>query len=794
MPSLIQAESGGRADAVSPKGARGVAQLMPATAAELHKKMGISQPLPEALKDPATNRRMGQEYLRQQLEEFQDPELALAAYNAGPGNVRKYGGVPPFPETQNYVRKVLGAQPSAAPTPTPTAQPAEELDQMYDFFTTGTTAPTVQPQTKTPQRSPEEMQRADLNARQQLQGALQSVAQGMTFGGADEASAALGGYIGSNTGASYEDRLAALRSNLKQFQEENPVLSTGLEITGAAAPGVLTGAAAGLGRAGTSLFGNTLRGALLGGTEGAAYGFGSGEENLANRYDLGAETGLYGALLGAAAPAVIRAGQKIAGSDLVRRLAEAFSDEAGAIGMLGPAKNRMRPSQAEQIVMRATRGSTADEINAAVKQLQEAQALGREVSLPELLRRDRGLRGAAMGVAESRGGGRVVEEAIESRKAGIIPRLSEDIGGLSTSKNISVGLQRGSKAAEKVVDDLIAARREAASPLYEALKTKTPIFDDPAVEKAIQLPRVQEAIQTVRKNVPELANLPDNHFEVLNFAKFFLDDQIGDAVTASSSKKTLQRVIVDQKNKLLQAMDDFNPDYKEARKAFAGPTEELTKIKEGPLSFLLDAKKLKPEAAVKKFMNLRGDQLDEALKTLGPEGTEGMREMALAYLQEQLETAASSGEGAVKKLIKSARSRKSLQRLLGDDAFNYLERITGLEQDLLDVAPYLIPNPNTGASLLMRNKGMEETAGAVASALRGDFSRAGEKALSGLFGATADEQLERAVAEIFMRPQEFLPQMSQLRTRVDPLVEALNQAIKTGGAPRAGFASQLSGE
>ena len=96
--SLIMAESSGNANAVSSKGAMGYAQLMPATAAEL----GVDP------SDPAQNLKGGAMYLRQMLERFKDPKLALAAYNAGPANVEKYNGIPPFAETQNYVSKVLG--------------------------------------------------------------------------------------------------------------------------------------------------------------------------------------------------------------------------------------------------------------------------------------------------------------------------------------------------------------------------------------------------------------------------------------------------------------------------------------------------------------------------------------------------------------------------------------------------------------------------------------------------------------------------------------------------------------
>lgn len=97
---VMRTESGGDPTAVSPKGATGPMQLMPATA----KGLGVN------INDPLDNIRGGVKYLRQQLDAFGTPELALAAYNAGPGNVRKYGGIPPFAETQNYVRKNMPSQ------------------------------------------------------------------------------------------------------------------------------------------------------------------------------------------------------------------------------------------------------------------------------------------------------------------------------------------------------------------------------------------------------------------------------------------------------------------------------------------------------------------------------------------------------------------------------------------------------------------------------------------------------------------------------------------------------------
>ena len=133
LKAVMAAESGFNPDAVSPKGAIGLMQVLPATAERYGLQGDHRKSLTDKLADPKTNIRLGARYLRDLMRLFPDQlALVLASYNAGEGAVQKYRNrIPPYPETRNYVKLVTQFYHLYKPAPAATATPAAGSGRVY---------------------------------------------------------------------------------------------------------------------------------------------------------------------------------------------------------------------------------------------------------------------------------------------------------------------------------------------------------------------------------------------------------------------------------------------------------------------------------------------------------------------------------------------------------------------------------------------------------------------------------------------------------------------------------------
>ena len=277
LSAIEEAETGAwagkdnRNTIVSPAGAQGRFQFMPATA----KRFNIDP------NDPYQAAQGAAQYLSQHMQEFNDPILAAAAYNAGEGRVREYGGVPPFKETQGYIQKVgnhLSQYQQEEAMPEITQADIERYRAL-----------------KAQEITPEDIERYSALKSQGGENPshkgtiLNPIGQGATFGLADElaagGAAAIGKVLpesmgGLPPGTPFVDAYTGIRDNIREntkgYAEENPKTALAAEIGG----GLLTGgfgAAKAAGMTGVRQLPKLAQLSMSGAAGGGLYGFGTGE-------------------------------------------------------------------------------------------------------------------------------------------------------------------------------------------------------------------------------------------------------------------------------------------------------------------------------------------------------------------------------------------------------------------------------------------------------------------------------------------------------------------------------------
>lgn len=406
--------------------------------------------------------------------------------------------------------------------------------------------------------------------------AVRAIAQGATFGFADELAAAGNAAVGSVTGQPgtfgerYTQGLEAERARNRQFEQASPIASTALQVGGALAnPITRMGVGGGLLR---QIGGN----AVVGGATGALAGFGEGEGGLDNRLTSAGLGGATGAVTGAAIPAIGTI------------LAKGAKTVGGWMGLNNP------KTDAERILLRAIAGDVAgggDDLKALAAKLAALPA-DQPMMLPDVAG------GSTMGLAQTVGrepgaGRAMATAAVDAR------------GGLNQSARLKEVVQKGISAEDFMgtIDDLVATRARTSGPAYEkALGVQTPvnvapILDDITARIGTAKGDIKASLERARALFLAGDGKPDTTMAGLHETKLAMDALLERSPTNSISR-VARRELAEVQNKLLAAMDQASGGaYAEARATFAGPSRAMDAMDLGKRALKGDADETAAEIA-----------------------------------------------------------------------------------------------------------------------------------------------------------------------------------------------------
>lgn len=406
---------------------------------------------------------------------------------------------------------------------------------------------------------------ADAEGRRQNSGPLgyvdsvvRQVAQGATFGGMDEASAAL--RTGAGLWGDYGQTLEAERARDRTFAQDNPIASTVANIGGGfLGPGLaIRGAQAGAGIMSRLLRSAPVRGAVAGAVGGGATGFGDGEGDLASR----AQGALEGGAVGAGAGAALGTGLNIAG-----RIGGRVLDVAGL---------RNPDTASARQVLRAFERDGVDPATVA----QRLQTAPPHTILPDVAGRNT-VNLAAVAANTPGRAQEVADTVTQVRRAGAPDRIAEAV-------DANLGGGGGTRVADEV-DALRTQRTAQARPLYDqAFQAQAP--DTPALREILDLPVVQRAMASSEAN-QRMGNAGSgqpfqmNPMQRLDAAKRGLDEQIAATLDPVTNRVIPGRgeeniALTQLRARLIQELDAV-PEYAQARAAWAGPTSAMQAMDEG---------------------------------------------------------------------------------------------------------------------------------------------------------------------------------------------------------------------
>jgi hypothetical protein len=481
-------------------------------------------------------------------------------------------------------------------------------------------------------------------------GPVKSALQGLTFGFSDEAEAGIKSLLGRGT---YEQNLAAINLAKQEYQQEQPLEALGSELLGAVPTMFAGGAGAVRGmqtlERSMPMLRNIPRPVTAIGGAGATGGIsagvtGAGQAMPGERMAGAEELAPFGAALGVGSTTAARVIPQVPGiqpmMDLGRRLVGRAPDFAQRADI-----KLLQALQRDGI-------SPAD----AIDRIQKIKAAGYK---PETIIELGGenTRRLADVVAQYPGPSQAARALAEERTAGQAQRVMSDFTQAFRTNADAVDL----------TDNLITARTQISDPLYKRAYAEGGVIDDPRFNDFMKIPQFKEAYQTARRlaaldgielpaKVEDISKVGGFDLMTLDYIKRGLDDILyTKSSPLSGVGKTEIGKLKQRRNEFVSVVDEVGPEsYREARRAFAGPTEVIDAIEKG-----------------RKFANLDSREIKRIYAGLSEAEKDGFKIGVYDSIRTTINKGA-DGRDVLTRVWGSPEKRNQIQVLLGEDAYNTL--------------------------------------------------------------------------------------------------------------------------
>lgn len=619
-PAVTRVESNYKPRAVSSAGAQGLMQIMPATGREVAQKLGMKSFDPF---DPQQNEIVGKAYLNQMFEQFQDPQLAFAAYNAGPGrigNAIQKGGTRDFSqliqmtdeqgrplipeETRNYVPKVLNAygqnvQVQGQSDYAANAQPEFEILLDGDSLPSMPEAQTSEPAPVIPEQ------------REQY---VPSEPETMGWG---EYARGLGGQAAQGLTFNFADELGLIDPELsKRMQAEYPKASIAANIAGGAALPLgaaksltkapsLVSALLGAGpktAAATSL-GRVAQGAGYGAAYGGLAGVGAGE-GAEDRIAKGAKGAAFGGAAGGAVSGLVNA-------------------------LMGKAPTL---SAGEKLLSKRLKEVPEDVLQGAESTLRNAD---QPVFLPEALGAE-DFYDTANRIANKTDTKDIAQALIKARQEAQPSRTAKMLDDIAPYSKPAEASGKLKGASEKLAEALKQERGEIANSNYAPIYKETPVLQEEIVQEILRTPVAKKAYNSVKES-REYIDFPENSTEVIHAVKGELMERSVDAF--KNNKGRLGRKFKKEADFIRESLNKNVKGMADADKAHAGLSENIEDItKDSLVGTLLDKKNLTVGNFGSQLLSSKVDakEIKKLVSSLGDEGEDLVLSAVRAELSDRV--------------------------------------------------------------------------------------------------------------------------------------------------------------